>query len=101
MRNMHSEGIWYKPRSAKSRCAGEWGGWGRISDDGPGQHNPDRSEGPWGRAVQPLARRRRSVSAVLRLRAKATGVTRDAKVGSKLWWGVDRSVPPGKTSTDK
>jgi hypothetical protein len=26
--------------------AGEWGGWGRISDDGPGQHNPDRSEGP-------------------------------------------------------
>jgi hypothetical protein len=27
------------------------GGWGRLSDDGPGQHNPDRSEGPWGRAV--------------------------------------------------
>jgi hypothetical protein len=24
---------------------------GRLSDDGPGQHNPDRSEGPWGRAV--------------------------------------------------
>jgi len=35
---------------AKSRCAREWGGWGRLSDDGPGQHNPDRSEGPWGRA---------------------------------------------------
>jgi hypothetical protein len=33
------------------RCAGEWGGWGRISVDGPGQHNPDRSEGPWGRAA--------------------------------------------------
>ena len=37
--------------SAKSGCAREWGGWGRPSDDGPGQHNPDRSEGPWGRAV--------------------------------------------------
>jgi hypothetical protein len=27
------------------------------SVDGPGQHNPDRSEGPWGRAAGPLARR--------------------------------------------
>jgi hypothetical protein len=38
--------------SAKSRCAREWGGWGRLSVDGPGQNNPDRSEGPWGRAVE-------------------------------------------------
>jgi hypothetical protein len=38
-------------QAAKSGCAYEWGGWGRLSDDGPGQHNPDRSEGPWGRAV--------------------------------------------------
>ena len=37
-------------RAVKSGCAGEWGGWGRLSEDGPGQHNPDRSEGPWGRA---------------------------------------------------
>ena len=36
--------------TVKSGCAREWGGWGRISDDGPGQNNPDRSEGPWGRA---------------------------------------------------
>jgi hypothetical protein len=37
-------------RSAvKSRCACEWGGWGRLSDDGPGHYNPDPSEGPWGR----------------------------------------------------
>ena len=37
-------------RSAvKSRGAREWGGWGRLSVDGPGQHNPDRSEDPWGR----------------------------------------------------
>jgi hypothetical protein len=33
---------------AKSRCACERGGWGRLSEDGPGQHNPDRSEDPWG-----------------------------------------------------
>src|SRR5215469_16225225 len=34
--------------AVKSRCACEWGGWGRLSDDGPGQHNPDPSEDPWG-----------------------------------------------------
>jgi hypothetical protein len=45
-------------RSAvKSSCACEWGGWGQLSDDGPGQHNLDRSEGPWGRAEELLARR--------------------------------------------
>jgi hypothetical protein len=32
--------------AVKSRCACEWGGWGRLSDDGPGQNNPDPSEGP-------------------------------------------------------
>jgi hypothetical protein len=35
-------------RAVKSRCACERGGWGRLSDDGPGHYNPDRSEGPWG-----------------------------------------------------
>ena len=34
--------------AAKSGCACEWGGWGRLSDDGLGQHNPDPSEDPWG-----------------------------------------------------
>src|SRR5215475_2000804 len=34
--------------AVKSRCACEWGGWGRLSDDGPGQHNPEPSEDPWG-----------------------------------------------------
>jgi len=34
--------------AVKSRCACERGGWGRVSDDGPGHHNPDPSEGPWG-----------------------------------------------------
>ena len=37
--------------TVKSRCAREWGGWGRLSDDGPGQQNPDRSEGPWGSGI--------------------------------------------------
>ena len=37
--------------AVKSGGAGEWGGWGRLSDDGPGHHNPDRSEGPWGKAA--------------------------------------------------
>src|SRR6266851_1692457 len=40
-------------QAVKSGCAREWGGWGRVSDDGPGQNNPDRSEGPWGRAAWP------------------------------------------------
>src|SRR3954465_7590601 len=34
--------------TVKSRCAGEWGGWGQLSEDGLGQQNPDLSEGPWG-----------------------------------------------------
>jgi len=37
-------------RAAKSWGAREWGGWGRLSDDGPGHYNLDRSEGPWSRA---------------------------------------------------
>ena len=35
--------------AVKSRCAREWDGWGRLSDDGPGHYNPVPSEGPWGR----------------------------------------------------
>jgi hypothetical protein len=38
--------------AGKSRRAREWGGWGRLSVDGPGQNNPDRSEGPWGRTAK-------------------------------------------------
>jgi hypothetical protein len=38
-------------RAVKSRCACEWGRWGRLSVDGSGQNNPNRSEGPWGRAA--------------------------------------------------
>ncbi len=32
--------------SVKSGCAREWGGWRRLSDNGPGQLNPDRNEAP-------------------------------------------------------
>ena len=34
--------------ATKSRCAHEWDGWGRLSDDGLGHYNPDPSEDPWG-----------------------------------------------------
>ena len=37
--------------AVKSRCAREWGGWGRLSDDGPGHYNPGPSEDPWGGRV--------------------------------------------------
>ena len=32
--------------AVKSRCTCEWGGWGRLSGDGPRHYNPDPSEGP-------------------------------------------------------
>jgi hypothetical protein len=35
-------------RAVKSRCAHEWGGWGRLSDDGSRQHNSGKSEDPRG-----------------------------------------------------
>jgi hypothetical protein len=40
--------------AVKSRCAHEWDGWGRLSDDGSGHYNPDLSEGPWGGGVMIL-----------------------------------------------
>jgi hypothetical protein len=40
--------------AVKARCVCEWGGWGRLSDDGPGQNNPDSSEGPWGGGLPTL-----------------------------------------------
>src|ERR1700758_1595861 len=38
-------------RAVKSRCAREWDGWGRLSDDGSGHDNPNPSEDPWGGGV--------------------------------------------------
>src|ERR1700740_299892 len=37
--------------AVKSRCAREWDGWGRISDDGSEHYNPTPSEDPWGGGV--------------------------------------------------
>jgi len=37
--------------AVKSCCACEWDGWGRLSEDGAGQNNPNPSEDPWGRAT--------------------------------------------------
>ena len=49
-------------RAVKSRCACERGGWGRLSVDGPGQHNPARSEDPWGRAIPVALSNRREIT---------------------------------------
>ena len=38
-------------RAAKLRCACEWDGWGRLSDDGSGHDNPNPSEAPLGGGV--------------------------------------------------
>jgi hypothetical protein len=46
--------------AAKSRCAREWGGWGRLSDDGSGHDNPNRSEGSWGMWRHLMAARNRA-----------------------------------------
>jgi len=66
--------------TAKSRCAGEWGGWGRLSVDGSGHYNPNRSEGPWGRATE-VARMavldRAENCDTERRKSAATGSTKD------------------------
>ena len=49
-RSRTAKALGISPR-VKSQCARRRGGWGRVSEEGPGQYNPDRSEGPWGTAV--------------------------------------------------
>src|SRR5262249_45953383 len=44
----------------KLRCAREWGGWGRLSDDGSGHHNRRRQYGWRGPAGERPAREGRS-----------------------------------------
>ena len=44
----HSEGIAYKPPCGEVAMCPRVGRMGPVSEDGPGQHNPDPSEGPWG-----------------------------------------------------
>jgi hypothetical protein len=50
-RNVHSEGISYKPLSGENGRCLRVGRMGSVSDDGAGQKNPRRGEGPWGRAA--------------------------------------------------
>ncbi len=86
-------------QATKSRCARPWGGWGQLSDDGPGQNNPDRSEDPWGRA-ETLAWRcwpRTSISDTVRRAMLATAST---KGGSKLE-GCETSASERKAPTEK
>ena len=68
----------------KAQRAREWDGWGRISDDGSGHYNPNRSEGPWDRAtgVARMAVRDRAESCDTERRNPA--VTRRTKDGGKL-----------------
>jgi hypothetical protein len=69
--------------AGKARRACEWGGWGRLSVDGPGQNNPDWSEGPWGRAAC-AARMAASYRAGFLDSDRGFGAaTEDANVGSK------------------
>jgi hypothetical protein len=69
--------------AAKSRCAGEWGGWGRISDDGPGHYNPDRSEGPWGKGQNAACTVVHQRTAGAGLRTGYTEAARGTKGGCK------------------
>ena len=55
--SQHSEGGAYNSQCGEVAARRRVGRMGRLSDDGPGQHNPDRSEGPWGSAAGPRARR--------------------------------------------
>jgi hypothetical protein len=85
--------------AVKSRCAREWGGWGRLSVEGPRQHNLDRSEGPWGRTEdRPHGGARRvAVSSTL-----IDEATRDDRMheGREQTGRRDTWAPPGKTSSD-
>src|SRR2546430_1752941 len=71
--------------AVKSRCADEWDRWGRLSEDGPGQHNPDRSEGPWGRAA--LAAR-----TVVRWRVTPPTLSGDSVVESGAYEGQQQTA---------
>jgi hypothetical protein len=51
-RDRHSEGVAYnRPMQGNCDVPASGADGADISDEGPGQHNPDRSEGPRGRAA--------------------------------------------------
>src|SRR6516164_2210696 len=69
--------------AAKSSFACEWGAWGQISDDGLGQHNPDRSEGPWGKAAMAAGTEVHQRPASLASDRGKTQIARGTKGGCK------------------
>ena len=69
--------------AVKSRCAHEWGGWGRLSDDGSRQHNSGKSEDPWG-SGDPTSWRCTIVSAARHSTGKNRWITECTKGGCKL-----------------
>src|SRR5215510_4985003 len=50
-RSRTAKAVHINRRAMKLCCACEWGGWGRLSVDGSGHYNPNRSEDPWSRAI--------------------------------------------------
>jgi hypothetical protein len=70
--------------AAKSGRACEWGGWGRLSDDGLGQNNPIRSEDSWGAGCPRPDSAVSVLAAVPRLSAGFRGRSTDTKDGDKL-----------------
>ena len=86
--------------AGKSRRACEWGGWGRLSDDGAGQNNPYRSEGPWGKAACAARMAASNRAGFLDSDRGFGAATEDANVGSKPEHG--QGMPRvGLTCTDK
>ena len=71
--------------AVKSRCACEWGGWGRLSDDGPGHYNLDPSEDPWGGGVN--SSRWCIIASASRHRAGATARERSTSVTTRCTKG--------------
>ena len=89
-------------RSAvKSRCAWEWGAWDQLSDDGPGQHNPDRSEGPWGRAAVAARTEVHQRTASLDTERDRTLAARCTKGGRKPNDGKNSSRPGRRRLIDR
>ena len=50
-RSRTAKAVHISRKAMKLCCAREWGGWGRVSVDGSGHYNPNRSEDPWSRAT--------------------------------------------------
>jgi hypothetical protein len=70
----------------------------RLSVDGPGQKNPDRSEGPWGRAAESLKRRCTNAHRLPAQNGDQTRAAGSTKDDGKL---IDaRIASPGKALSD-